>query len=804
MRAIPPWGVRGRGNDHLSESDPSREMSQQPKITHSAPLEDANLTQRATYSGSTDRTKYGYNDLGQLVAMADPDMGRWDYRRDFAGRLREQVDSQTNTIRFDYSDPLGRLRAKLVFNPQGVMVSSVTNYYDSSDDPNFTVYAGQVYKVTDAEGWTKHGYDLRGRAVKTARYLTKNGQTYTSQFSYDDQDRVVKTVYPSSGPTVTNVYDGGGNLSQVKQVGGSGTVYYAARGFTPVGQLVGVNFGNGTVTTNDYYPNSKRLRRIVTYKTGSTNIQNLAYSYDKVANVTNLTDGVFSGTNSATMSGITYDDLHRLKSLTRNGTNYTFNYAPIGNISNNGENGGSSYNYGSRMPHAVKQVGTRNYAYDANGNTVVRDGQRLDYDPENRLILVSTPSSVVSFGYDAAGARLWKQGTNTLQVWIGNHYEERNGRTLFHIMQGDRLVCTYDSTGTIVEYCHPDHLRSTTILTDQNGNRIQHHEYSAFGQERLTENAATFPVSRRYTGQVLDDETGLYYYGARYYDPYLGRFVQPDTTIENLFNPQAFNRYSYTLNNPLKYIDPTGYGTYWEDVGQVFTGYYDAGTGIVKGTVFVIAHPVVSAQGLGHAIAHPIQTGKAVANGIDQTWNSGFRGQGEVVGNVLFTIATVVAPAAEAGNLSKVGQVANASSKLEAAEAIGIRIRLNPSTGELGGINISGAKAFRGRMMNPNSIRFSQDSIRAGFKDPGFGTIDDLAAGLKSGTVKPESIQPIRLVEREGNLISIDNRRLEAFRRAGVDVPTRMATPSEIQQAIKQGKFSAGEQGKRTINVRGR
>ena len=62
---------------------------------------------------------------------------------------------------------------------------------------------------------------------------------------------------------------------------------------------------------------------------------------------------------------------------------------------------------------------------------------------------------------------------------------------------------------------------------------------------------------------------------------------------------------------------------------------------------------------------------------------------------------------------------------------------------------------------------------------------------------------PIRLVEREGHLISIDNRRLEAFRRAGVDVPTRMATPAEIEQAIRQGKFSAGPLGSPTIRIRG-
>jgi RHS repeat-associated protein len=66
------------------------------------------------------------------------------------------------------------------------------------------------------------------------------------------------------------------------------------------------------------------------------------------------------------------------------------------------------------------------------------------------------------------------------------------------------------------------------------------------------------PTDRLFTGQRLDD-TGLYYYGARYYDPQIGRFISPDTLVHNFANPQSFNRYSYCLNNPLKYIDPTGF-----------------------------------------------------------------------------------------------------------------------------------------------------------------------------------------------------------------------------------------------------
>jgi RHS repeat-associated protein len=69
------------------------------------------------------------------------------------------------------------------------------------------------------------------------------------------------------------------------------------------------------------------------------------------------------------------------------------------------------------------------------------------------------------------------------------------------------------------------------------------------------------PTAYKFTGQRLDDATGLYYYGARYYDAALGRFVQADTIVPEPGNPQALNRYAYAYNNPLRYTDPMGHVT---------------------------------------------------------------------------------------------------------------------------------------------------------------------------------------------------------------------------------------------------
>jgi RHS repeat-associated protein len=82
----------------------------------------------------------------------------------------------------------------------------------------------------------------------------------------------------------------------------------------------------------------------------------------------------------------------------------------------------------------------------------------------------------------------------------------------------------------------------------------------------------TLPTDKKFTGQRLDN-TGLYYYGARYYDPVIGRFISPDTIVPDPYIPQSLNRYSYCLNNPLKFVDPSGHDTGDYDWYSALTAY---------------------------------------------------------------------------------------------------------------------------------------------------------------------------------------------------------------------------------------
>ena len=305
------------------------------------------------------------------------------------------------------------------------------------------------------------------------------------------------------------------------------------------------------------------------------------------------------------------------------------------------------------------------------------NSQSLVYDAENQLVRFAqagTNFTLVKFGYDGGGARLWKwfnQNPTNLQIWIGNIYEEKGGKKLFHVYAGDQLVCTFETnsalyggtdTNKVGYYYHQDQLTSSSVLSDSSGNQTEVDAYYPFGRTQAASPQASFKVSRQFTGQILDAETGLYYCNRRYYDPELGRFIQANTVIQDLSNPQSYNRYSYCINNPLRYTDPTGLD-YLDDVGGMFVGYYDAGTSLVTGTARMIVHPINTVEGIGTAIAHPINTGSAIASGIAKDWNSGAEGQGRVVGGVLLAIGTAFAPGAEAGNLSKVGEVANAGEK---------------------------------------------------------------------------------------------------------------------------------------------
>jgi YD repeat-containing protein len=372
-------------------------------------------------------TRIAYDPPGRKTAMDDPSMGRWDYRYDAAGNLVKQRDARHQAICF-YYDPLNRLVGKTyhanVADPDGLVCPgppyAVAYGYDQG--PNGV---GRRTAMTDTTGVTTWRYDARGRVLTETRTLTSIG-TFTTGWGYDAAGRVVRQVYPD-GEVVTTAY----NLRGLPTAVVGQSPYLTGATYNALGRPLQQNWGNGRVTAYAYHPQSARLTQL----TVSGNLLDLRYGYDRVGNITAITDTV----NGGQVQTFGYDARDRLvwarTSAAGNGQySETYGYDRMGNILTRTVGSQTiTYTYGcppviaptlpSTLPHrvwlplvmkgygpdsppppactapfAVVRTSTGFRAeYDPNGNMVLRvevSGTQpipfiQEYDPENRLAVVT-------------------------------------------------------------------------------------------------------------------------------------------------------------------------------------------------------------------------------------------------------------------------------------------------------------------------------------------------------------------------------------------------------------------------------
>lgn len=179
------------------------------------------------------------------------------------------------------------------------------------------------------------------------------------------------------------------------------------------------------------------------------------------------------------------------------------------------------------------------------------------------LISVKDPSPLVSIG---GYVMLFNNGARV-------KFDDLSVISLTKVPQGEPQPPQVTTT-SVVSHSHPDHLGSSSVVTgglafdgtaaDTTGGVIEEMDTYPYGETKIDKKATTFGSKKKFTGKELDTDTGLYYYGARYYDTRLGRFVSEDpsflslTDSRSLVGPQGWNSYSYVLNNPVRYTDPSG------------------------------------------------------------------------------------------------------------------------------------------------------------------------------------------------------------------------------------------------------
>jgi len=439
----------------------------------------------------------------------------------------------------------------------------VTYTYDSTAGGNY----GKALRtgMSDVSGITSYIYDTRGRLSQETR--TISGTSYATSYTYDDINRVNTITYPTN-EVVTNTYNGRGLPYSVSgSVAGS---LVTVTSYNGLGAVTQINLGNGLKTVYGYWgidhdtTSYGRLWEIKTLpQAGGTALQDTQYTWDAGGNLTQRYDLVASTTEN-----FTYDSLDRLTGVS-GAYSESYIYNTIGNIISKG---GNAYTYGTK-PHAVTAVGASSYAYDANGNMTTRGSQTIVWDIENR---VNSVSGGASFIYDGDGNRVKKTEGGETILYVNQYYEKNltTGVVTTYYYLGNKLV--FKRSSVTQEYVHQDHLGSTVLLTDTAGDEVTGVSYYPYGSTR----SGYFPdMDIMFTGQ-RKDATGLYYYGARYYDTGIGRFISPDTVVQSFSNPQTLNRYSYCLNNPLKYVDPSGHLVIFDDPSfQAFLGQWDITSG---------------------------------------------------------------------------------------------------------------------------------------------------------------------------------------------------------------------------------
>ncbi len=530
--------------------------------------------------------RFEYDVFGQLVKVIHNDfIEQKDFKYDKLGRIVEKDEPEVGHTIFSYDNQFAGKLDDITFN----------NYTNSDN-----------YK-------TSFIYDEYDRVKQTNENIIHNGNSndFSTIYTYSQQTGQIETLEYPSGLKIEYEYNHG-DVVKIKRMADEKILWRLDKK-NAFGQLEDFSYGNGIYTTKNYYPETGFLKSIFSSqpmlnRDFGHKIQNNAYTWDRLGNLLSRKKEFESG--DYLIEDFYYDDLNR---LTKDVIN----------------NGGNEQQWGGETDLAYDELNrilkkqssnpdlhvANKYTYDDNGENPYKllsiDNKPAFYYGDNQIIQYTrfdkisqiqqsiahngSTSQKLEISYGFSHQRKIQTITDYVTKFVQTKYylagglaELVNEHNIKSLGQPTTKMISYlfapdglfaidnillSSGKEELYYVHKDHLGSVEALTDESGNLIEEYSYDAWGLRRdpktwkpLTGSFAT-KTDRGFTGHEHLDLFNMINMNGRVYDPVIGYFSSPDPVIGIPNSPESFNLYVYTHNNPLSYVDPTGYYDEINDIG---------------------------------------------------------------------------------------------------------------------------------------------------------------------------------------------------------------------------------------------
>jgi RHS repeat-associated protein len=488
-----------------------------------------------------------YDDYGNQTKLVDPNAGTITYQHNAFGEIISQSDARGNTYSMSY-DKLGRMTSKS--GPEGT--STYTYDTETNGKGLLTSFNGPGNM-----GYS-YKYDQYGRIVQENEKI--EGEVFSTKYVYDTYGNVSQMEYPS-GFKINKTYNSYGYLQEIKRADNGHLIWKAekANALMQVEQyLTGDNIR--TYQTYDAYgiPSGVQSGSVLNWQyTFNTSSGNLSSRKDNIHNLTET---------------FTYDNLNRLSGISKNGVSTaTMQYANSGNITSKSDVGSFNYAENGAGVHALTSV-------DNPTKAIPSLQQNVSFTSFNKISSISEGEFELTIKYgpgqDRRKTELLRNDNVELTKIFATNYEKTisgsNTKELHYIWGGDGLAAIYviDNGLGSMYYVYKDYLGSILALTNESGTVVSRNSFDAWGRPRNPSdwsynNVPSSLLDRGFTGHEHLKEFNLINMNGRVYDPITGRFLSIDPYVHATDFTQGLNRYSYTLNNPLIYTDPSGEIPVW-------------------------------------------------------------------------------------------------------------------------------------------------------------------------------------------------------------------------------------------------